>query len=136
MTAGRQYDFTHWTSARTHRPSSRSSPRSLMTTLPGVRTRRHRLLVGGEWSDATDGDTATLTSPATGEPVVEVAAAGPGDVDRAVRLADEAFERNRWRTPFERAAELERIADVIDARRETMAADLVLEHGKPLAEAL
>ena len=107
-----------------------------MTTLPGVRTRRHRLLVGGEWSDAADGATAIVTSPATGEPVAEVAAAGPADVDRAVRLADEAFERNRWRTPFERAAELERVADVIDARRETMANDLVLEHGKPLAEAL
>src|SRR4029078_5207881 len=102
MTAVRQYDFTHWTSARTYRPSSRPSPRSLMTTLPGVRTRRHRLLVGGEGSDAADGGTAILTSPATGEPVAEVAAAGPADVDRAVRQADEAVERQRWRTPIAR----------------------------------
>lgn len=107
-----------------------------MTTLPGVRTRRHRLLVGGEWSDAASGETTLLTSPATGDAVAEVAVAGPGDVDRTVRLADEAFERHRWRTAFERAAELERIADVIDRRREALAEELALEHGKPLAEAL
>src|SRR5262245_61619694 len=98
-----------------------------MTTLAGVRSRRHRLLVGGTWGDAATGATQTLTSPVTGDPVAEVAVAGPEDVDGAVRAAQEAFERNRWRTAFERADEAERIADVIDARREAIAADLVLE---------
>jgi succinate-semialdehyde dehydrogenase/glutarate-semialdehyde dehydrogenase len=107
-----------------------------MTTLSDVRTRRHRLLVGGAWSDAADGGTATIVSPVTGEPAAEVAAAGPEDVDSAVRAAHEAFERHRWRTPFERAAELERVADVIDARTSAMAGSLVVEHGKPLAEAI
>jgi acyl-CoA reductase-like NAD-dependent aldehyde dehydrogenase len=107
-----------------------------MTTLPGVRSRRHRLLVGGSWRDAATGDTQTLTSPVTGDPVAEVAVAGPDDVDATVRAAQEAFERHRWRTPFERADEAERIADVIDGRREAIAHDLVVEHGKPLAEAL
>ncbi len=107
-----------------------------MTTLSTVRTRRHRLLVGGQWIDPAAGETALLTSPATGEPVAEVAAAGPQDVELTVRQAAEAFERHRWRTPFERAREMERVADVIDRRREAIAADLVLEHGKPLAEAL
>ena len=76
-------------------------------------------------------------SPVTGEPAAEVAAAGAEDVDRTVRAAHEAFERHRWRTAFERAAELERVADVIEARtRGDGRADLVVEHGKPLAEAL
>ena len=107
-----------------------------MTTTTSVRIRRHQLLVGGTWSEAAEGDTAVLQSPATGEPVAEVAAASAADVDRAITLAHEAFERNRWRTPFERAAELERVADVIDRRRDEMAAHLSLEHGKPLAEAI
>lgn len=107
-----------------------------MTTLSGVRTRRHRLLVGGDWSDAASGATEILASPVTGDPVAEVAAAGPADVDRTVEFADAAFERHRWRTPFERAAELERVADVIDRRSADLAGTLVLEHGKPLAEAL
>lgn len=101
-----------------------------------VRIRRHRLLVGGRWTDPADGATAVLSSPATGEPVAEVAAAGPEDVERTVALAGEAFERHRWRTPFERASEMERVADVIDNRRAQIVEDLVLEHGKPTAEAI
>jgi hypothetical protein len=31
-----------------------------MTTLSGVRTRRHRLVLGGEWTDAASGETAVL----------------------------------------------------------------------------
>ena len=107
-----------------------------MTTTTSVRIRRHQLLLGGSWSEASTGDTVVLDSPATGEPVAEVAAAGAADVERAVTLAHESFERHRWRTPFERAAELERIADVIDRRRDEMAGHLALEHGKPLAEAI
>lgn len=42
-----------------------------MTTLSTVRTRRHRLLVGGQWVDPASGDTAVLNSPATGEAVAE-----------------------------------------------------------------
>jgi succinate-semialdehyde dehydrogenase/glutarate-semialdehyde dehydrogenase len=107
-----------------------------MTTLSTVRTRRHRLLIGGQWIDPVTGETAVLTSPATGEAVAEVGSAGPEDVDRAVAKAAEAFERHRWRTAFERASEMERVADVIDRRRDAIASHLALEHGKPLAEAL
>lgn len=107
-----------------------------MTTVPDVRMRRHRLLVGGRWTDARSGATAIITSPATGEPIAEVASAETTDVDAAVAAALDAFERHRWRTSFERAAEMERVADAIDRRREGIAADLTLEHGKPLAEAI
>jgi acyl-CoA reductase-like NAD-dependent aldehyde dehydrogenase len=107
-----------------------------MTTPSTVRIRRHRLLIGGEWSDPIDGTTTELISPVTGQPVADVAVAGPGDVERTVARAAEAFERHRWRTPFERAREMERVADVIDRRGDELAADLVLEHGKPIAEAL
>ena len=107
-----------------------------MTTLSTVRTRRHQLLVGGRWADPATGETAVLTSPVTGEPIAEVASGGPADVDGTVQLASEAFERHRWRTQFERAKEMERVAEVIDRRSEELAADLVMEHGKPLAEAL
>ena len=101
-----------------------------------VRVRRHRLLMGGRWTDPASGETALLSSPVTGQAVAEVAAAGPQDVDRTIALAVDAFERHRWRTPFERAAEMERVADVIDGRCAEIAEDLVIEHGKPRAEAL
>ncbi len=89
----------------------------MMVTQSTETMRRHRLLVGGRWADPAGGETLILNSPATGDPVAEVAAAGPDDVAETVRLAGEAFERNRWRTAFERAAEMERVADVIDRRR-------------------
>ena len=107
-----------------------------MTTIPGVRTRRHQLLVGGRWSDADERRDGDRHEPGDGR------RRGRGRCGRAratssgrSTLAHEAFERHRWRTPFERAAELERVADVIERRRDAMADDLVIEHGKPRAEA-
>ncbi len=101
-----------------------------------VQVRHHRLLVGGQWTDPSSGETALVRSPVSGEPVARVAAASADDVDRTIALAGEAFEMHRWRTPFERAAEMERVADVIDSRRAQIAEDLVVEHGKPRAEAI
>ena len=106
-----------------------------MTTTSQASSRRHRLLVGGRWADAASGETVLIHSPSTGEPVAEVAAAGPADVERTVGLAQAAFEANRWRTVFERAAELELVADVIERRAVELAGHLVAEHGKPMAEA-
>jgi acyl-CoA reductase-like NAD-dependent aldehyde dehydrogenase len=107
-----------------------------MATLSGIRTRRHQLLINGQWTDAVSGETQILTSPVTGEPAAQVAVASPEDVDRTVRAAEAAFERHRWRTAFERADEMEQVADVIDSRRDAIADDLVVEHGKPRAEAV
>jgi acyl-CoA reductase-like NAD-dependent aldehyde dehydrogenase len=42
-----------------------------MATLSTVRIRRHRLLVGGEWSDTASGETVAIHRPATGEPVAQ-----------------------------------------------------------------
>ena len=52
----------------------------------------HRLLIGGERPEAADGRTFATIDPATGDPICEVAHAGPEDVDRAVRAARAAFE--------------------------------------------
>lgn len=106
-----------------------------MATEHMVALRRHRLLIDGAWTDAVGGGTHTIVSPATGEPVAEVAAAEAADVDRAVAAANRAFERERWSTMFSRAAMCERIAEVIEGRVDDMARTLSLEHGKPLAEA-
>src|SRR5256885_14038421 len=55
----------------------------------------HRLLMGGEWVEAADGRTFETIDPATGDPIVEVAHAGPEDVDRAVKAASAALE-GKW----------------------------------------
>ncbi len=54
---------------------------------------RYGLFVGGEWVEPRE--TYTTISPATEEPLAEVAQATPEDVDLAVQAARAAFE-NGW----------------------------------------
>ena len=49
------------------------------------------LVVGGERLEAADGRTFETIDPATGEPICEIAQAGPEDVDRAVNAARAAL---------------------------------------------
>jgi succinate-semialdehyde dehydrogenase/glutarate-semialdehyde dehydrogenase len=65
-----------------------------------------------------------------------VAAAGPGDVDRAVRDAARAGAEWAALAPLERADALARYARRLDGEAEALAALLHAEEGKPLAEAL
>ena len=67
-----------------------------------------RLFVGGEWQDAEGGATLGASSPATGEPLGDVAQAGPADADRAVGAAKAAFRGWAAATAFERADALRR----------------------------
>ena len=81
------------------RASSAAPPsrRTLLARRPaGARRRRRieglpdygglqtKLLIGGEWRDAEGGQTVPTVDPATNRTIVEVAAAQPADVDRAV----------------------------------------------------
>ncbi len=61
-----------------------------------------------------------------------LAAGGRTDAERAVAAAARAAPRWGRTSPFERAAALERIATVIEARRDDLARILTLDQGKPL----
>jgi aldehyde dehydrogenase (NAD+) len=100
-------------------------------------TRRAQLFIDGEWQDASSGKTFTSYNPATGEPLAEVAEAGPADLDRAVRAARQAFEDSAWSrmSGRERGRLLWRIADGIEARADELARLETLDNGKPLKEA-
>jgi betaine-aldehyde dehydrogenase len=87
--------------------------------------------VGGTWCDAEDGPTAPLVNPSTGEPFAEAPVSGPGDVDRALRTAAEAFRSWRRRTPSERSLALLRIADAVEARAEDLVRAECENTGKP-----
>ena len=50
------------------------------------------LLIGGEWVEASSGETLGVVDPSSGREVARVACAGAEDVDRAVAAAREAFE--------------------------------------------
>ena len=78
---------------------------------------RYGLYVGGEWVEPRSGEWYTTISPATEEPLAEVAQAGPEDVGLAVEAARGALE-DGWSklSGSERAKYLFRIARILQER--------------------
>lgn len=94
-----------------------------------------QLYIDGSWRASGSDARATVTDPATSEPVGDTAVATPADVAAAVEAAVRA--RDGWRRthPDERAAILHRTADLVEARIGDIARLLTLEQGKPLVDA-
>ncbi|KQC37479.1 aldehyde dehydrogenase [Frankia sp. ACN1ag] len=96
--------------------------------------REHReLFIGGRLVPAATDETLDVVSPATEETIGVVAAAGVGDVDRAVAAARRALDDGPWAsaTPAQRAAALVRLTDALRARADELAAVLTAEVGSP-----
>jgi aldehyde dehydrogenase (NAD+) len=96
---------------------------------------RYGLFIGGELVEPRSGEWFTSASPATEEPLAEVAQAGPEDVAHAVDAARGAFE-NGWSElrPAERAKYLFRIARILQERSRELAVAESLDGGKPIRE--
>jgi betaine-aldehyde dehydrogenase len=62
----------------------------------GRRLRHYRMLVGGEWTDAGDGEVIESVNPATEEAFATIPHAKAADVQRAVEAAQEGFRE--WRS--------------------------------------
>lgn len=97
-----------------------------------------KLLIGGNWEDSASGKTFETLDPATGETLLEVAEAGPEDVDRAVAVAREIADKETWSsvTPGERGQLLWKIADAVEAEKMDLAQLEVLDQGKPMFMAM
>jgi betaine-aldehyde dehydrogenase len=75
----------------------------------------YKMLIGGEWMDASDGNTREIVSPATGDAIAEVPEGTAADVDRAVKAAKKAYDET-WSdaTPGERMRALLKMADIVE----------------------
>lgn len=91
-----------------------------------------RCLVDGDWLTADDADPFVVVDPFTEQPLGSTPEAGPDIVDRAVRAARGLA--TEWRdTPVqERAALLERVADLLAARTDEMSELVGREMGMPV----
>ena len=98
--------------------------------------KKYQLFIGGQWRDAADGKTFTTTCPANGELLAECAEAAREDVDAAVEAAWKAFETWKHVTVNERAAVLNKIADIIDENLEHLAMVESMDNGKPIRETM
>jgi aldehyde dehydrogenase (NAD+) len=97
--------------------------------------KRYGLFIGGEFVEPRSGEFHPSVSPATEEPLAEVAYAGPEDVSLAVSAARDAFG-NGWSeiAPSERAKYLFRIARILQERSREFAVLESLDGGKPIRE--
>jgi aldehyde dehydrogenase len=97
---------------------------------------RYDNFIGGEWVPPTTGAYRSNLTPGTGHPFCEVASSGPADVELALDAAHAAKDEWAKRSPAERAAVLDAIADAMEANLEMLAVAESYENGKPVRETL
>jgi aldehyde dehydrogenase (NAD+) len=91
-----------------------------------------RMLIGGQWVEATEGRTLPTINPADGSVLTEFAAGTATDVDRAVAAARAAFEGpwSRWK-PFDRQRVLIRLAELVEQHYDELSLLDTLDMGIP-----
>ena len=93
-----------------------------------------RLLIGGEWRDASGGATFAVEDPATGEAICEVADATPDDARAALDAAVAAQAGWAATPPNERSEILHRAFLALGEQADELALLMTLEMGKAVAE--
>ena len=91
--------------------------------------------VAGQWVDADDGSTFTVTNPARGDVICSLPNLGRTETARAIKAAHAAHRDWATWTGKERAQTLRRWFDLCMANQDDLATILTAEMGKPLAEA-
>jgi aldehyde dehydrogenase (NAD+) len=99
--------------------------------------RQTQLLIDGQWTPARSGKTFETINPATEEVIASVAEADAADVEMAVRAARKAFDEGPWprMDARERGRIMMRLADLMEAEIDELAALESLDNGKPVSDA-
>jgi acyl-CoA reductase-like NAD-dependent aldehyde dehydrogenase len=96
------------------------------------------IYLGGQWVAPSSSGKIAVQSPATGELVGSVAAAGESDVDRAVNAARAAFDDpsgwSNWE-PADRAAVLNEFAGQYQLAAQDMVRTVCQQNGMPISQA-
>lgn len=94
------------------------------------------MVIGADTVDALSGETIEVRNPATGRVIATVPAGDEADIDRAVKVAGEAFDRGQWRTMdiHQRARILNRFADLLGDHLEELFQMETMNNGRPVTE--
>ena len=108
-----------------------------MTTLdatPALLSRPLRLLIDGQWVEASGAQRFDVINPSTGETLADEGLANAADVDLAVQAARRAFEQGPWgrMRPADRTRLLLKLADLLEQHGDELALLETLNTGKPL----
>ena len=94
-----------------------------------------KMLIGGQWREASGGETLPSIDPATGKVIAHFPSGTAADADEAVRAARRAFPGWKRMTPYDRGGLLQKAAALIEKHGDELAELITLENGKPLWEA-
>ncbi len=104
---------------------------SIVTVQP-----RYDNFIGGKWLHPTEGKYRVNLTPATAQPICEVADSTPPDIELALDAAHAAKDAWGEASTAERAAVLNAIADAVESHKEELAVAESWENGKPVRETL
>ena len=95
------------------------------------------LYIGGRWISSKDKKTFRTLDPGSGTTLTEVYDAHAEDVDAAVQAARRAFKDSQWAKmdARKRGEYLHRLADLVEAHKETLTEIEALDVGKPRLQA-
>ena len=90
----------------------------------------YEILIGNELTKGTG--VIPVVNPFTGEPFAEVCLADSVEIDKAIRLAEEAFKKTRTLPSYQRSRICAEVASGIQGRSDEFAKIIAQESGKPL----
>src|SRR4051812_49830506 len=93
-----------------------------------------QLFIGGEWREASGGETLDVEDPSTGEAIASVADATPDDAKAALDACCAVQDEWANHPPRERGEILRRAFEAMTAKADDLALVMTLEMGKPVAE--
>ena len=97
---------------------------------------RYGNFIGGEFVAPADGRYRENCTPVTGAVICEIPQSGPADIERALDAAHAAKAAWAKRSPADRAAVLNAVADAMEANLEALAIAESWDNGKPIRETL
>ncbi|MFM9966321.1 MAG: aldehyde dehydrogenase family protein [Planctomycetaceae bacterium] len=100
------------------------------------KVRQTNLLIGGKWVESLSGKRFPTINPVNEQVIAEVAEGDPADVDAAVKAARAAFESGPWSKmdARDRGRLMNKLADLMEANLDELAALETLDNGKPIAD--
>ncbi len=96
--------------------------------------RKFDLFINNQWAAPAEGNCLTVSNPARGETLAQVADASAADIDAAVQAARSAYDSWSTLAPHQRARHLYAVARNMQKHARLLAVVESLDNGKPIRE--
>ena len=106
-------------------------------TVAAPKIRQTNMLIGGKWVESRSGKRFPTINPVNEQMIAEVPEADAADVDAAVKAARTAFDSGPWSKmdARDRGRLMNKLADLMEANQNELAALETLDNGKPIRDA-